>query len=99
MQEHSTTLAAFGLLGVVVTAIVAFFGGRNSAIAQLQTSINHGFDTLNKANGTKITELEGKIRQLEQYNNALARVLRSNGIDLPHQPEVTIVFAPFPEKH
>lgn len=98
-DTHTVTLASFGLIGVMVTAVLAFFGGRNSAIAQLQTSINHGFETLNNANGHKITELEGKIRQLEQYNSTLARVLRLNGIDLPPHPEVAVVFAPFPENN
>ncbi len=97
VNENTITVAGFALIAAVVTAVVAYFGGRNSAIAQLQASINAGFETLNRANGKKITQLEGEIRQLKQYNNSLSQALRSSGIDLPPQHEVTVVFAPFPE--
>jgi len=99
MNEHSAIVwtAIVAAIATITTGVIAFFGGKNSASAQMQAAINLGFKTLTQANNAQIAELRGDIRNLEQYVHSLESALRREGISLPERPLTVTVFAPFPK--
>jgi hypothetical protein len=99
MNEHSAIVwtAVVAALATIATGIIAFFGGKNSATALIQQSINQGFSTLASANHDEIIQLRGEIQGLKQYIRSLENVLRAQGLELPEHRMVEVVFQPFPE--
>lgn len=91
-------------IGGGFAALMAWFSARTSVVSAMQKTLQEGFELLNDQQNEKISELkscvvelEGKIRQLEQINISLHALLREHGIEVPHNPKVVTVFAPFPD--
>jgi hypothetical protein len=73
-----------------VAPVLAYFAGRGAAAAQLQTALNDAFRSLmvelqgeRSVLVARVTELEGRNRQLEQQSDSLKRLLQRNNIDIP----------------
>lgn len=90
-------VALIGALATIVTGFLAYFGGKNSASAQLQDALNKGFQAINDARKAENAELRGRIAALEQHVFSLENILRDNGHPIPSRPRPAIVFSPFPE--
>jgi len=99
MNEHYGMIWV-GLIGAIATVIAGFlsyFGGKNSASAQLQDALNNGFRVLDEARKRENAELRGRIASLEQHVFSLENILREKGIPIPARPRPAVVFSPFPE--
>lgn len=100
MNEHSAVVwtACVAAIATITTGIIAFFGGKNSASAQVQAQINEGFASLNRANSEEIQQLRGELHGMQQYVYSLENALRAQGLELPKRPApAAVVFAPFPK--
>lgn len=102
MESHGGTLIV--ALGGMFAAVMTWFTTRTSTVSAMQKTLQEGFELLNDQQNEKIAELkscvvelEGKIRQLEQINISLHALLREHGIEVPHNPKVVTVFAPYPD--
>lgn len=101
MQAHGGTVIV--AIGGAFAALMTWFTTRTSTVSAMQKTLQEGFELLNDQQNEKIgelkacvTELEGKIRQLEQINLSLHALLREHGIEVPHNPKVVTVFMPYP---
>lgn len=73
-----------------ITALVAFFGGKGNATAQLQSALTDGFKALGEMyereralDQKRIDELEGEVANLKATLEGVYRILRENGIEIP----------------
>lgn len=73
--------------GYVVAALIAAWatlrGKSQSGPAETQGQINDGFREFMTEANKKIEELTGEIRNLTQYNQSLAKLLRGMGVEVP----------------
>lgn len=88
-----------GLFASVMAAVIAYFGGKGSAQAALQNSLNeavrdilHEREDQRKEDHDKVTELIGHVRQLEQWAISLENILREQNIPIPPRPLMKAVF-------
>ncbi len=92
MTEYTVTggLVAALITGVtgVAAALIAFFGGRNSRVHEINKAITDGFTQLTEGQSSRIARLEGRVAQLEQHIWTLERILHDHGIPVPLPPEV-----------
>lgn len=96
---ETTVFGGIVAIGVAaITALVSFFGGRNSATAILQTSLTDGFKVLAEMyererlmDQKRIVDLEGEVRNLKATLEAVYNILRENGIEVPKHRPVEVI--------
>lgn len=103
--------AAAGVVVAAITGFFSWMGGRNSSVAVLQNALVSGFKALNDQRieamlemrkeleqiKTEVEQLKGDLANERAKTNALQNLLRHNGIEIPHEPLVEVVFSPYPE--
>lgn len=107
LVNNQTIIAGLiGLVGIIITGLLSFFGGRGSVQAQLQGQLNLSFkeftDQLQEEHASdrsdiagcrrRCGELEGQLRGLEQHLASLENLLRAHGISVPEAAKVATVF-------
>lgn len=97
--SEAVVIAVIATAGTILTALIAFFGGRGSVQAQLQGQLNDTMELVVKNlekrledSDTLIRDMRVEIRSLQAYNIALARILRENNIPVPQPQTVAPVF-------
>lgn len=99
------TIAETTILGGIVaiatagiTALIAFFGGKGNATAQLQGTLQDGVKLMietyqreREADQKKIEHMEGEINQLKQMIESLQTLLRANGIEIPKYRPAAVI--------
>lgn len=90
---------AFTVVTAAITGMIAFFGGKGSAAAQMQNSLNEGFRALSTAMQAehneclaRVKKLESELAGLRQHVASLEGILRDNGIQVPRAPLVAPIF-------
>jgi hypothetical protein len=103
-MSDTVAVAIIGGLAAVVSTVIAFFGGRGSAQAQLQDSVNKGFAELLRLSkienvdcNHKLETLRGEINGLKQYHVSLVHALHRAGVEVPKYRPVEVVFLPIDE--
>lgn len=99
--SETVQVAIIGGFAAVASTIIAFFGGKGSATAQMQTSLNDGMKNLlalmkaeNLECEKKLEQLRGEINGMQQYQLSLMNALRRAGIDVPRYRPVEVVYLP-----
>jgi hypothetical protein len=111
----STTIliALIGGVSMIVTAVISFFGGKNSAAAALKNAWTEQaemiLDQLRKDNehcnaklarqDLKIHQRDGEITNLQQQLISLMDILRRSGLDIPKYRAKEIIYMPNEEQH
>ena len=87
---------AIALVGVMVTAVLSFLGGKGSAQAAQQTAFNEMAKTLIDSVRAerddchkKLEAVDGELRQQRQIYISLVNQLSRQGIDIAH-PELLV---------
>lgn len=106
--SSTVVVAIVGGIAAMATAVVAFFGGKGSAAAQLQASLNDTARLLLEksqadtkrceeklaAQDRKIEQQNGEIANLQQQVLSFMEILRRAGHDVPKYRPTAVVFTP-----
>lgn len=95
---HDITVAVIGGAAAIIAAVIAFFAGKQSVLAQVTTSVTNGFEKLTQQlqeerdrDHKELLDLRGRIAQLEQHVLSLEAILRQKGIDIPTMLPVGVI--------
>lgn len=78
-----------------LAAVVTARATEIAASAAVQQAINDGFAKLNAGWETRVTALEGAVRDLIQHVESLEEIFRKNGWPIPARPVSAAEFRPF----